>query len=154
MTYRISRREVDQNFIAVITFAILSDSEFSTTKWLIYVPRLCGILRTMNQTNGTSDLDRHKVICLFIRVSISRESCAKADFRLSETTLEHVARYRHILHARSTSFSVFVRLAAESGVRSNANRFRSFNYHRISGEDFPRESNVWARPWTIACLYN
>lgn len=35
----------------------------------------------MNQANGTGDLDCRGVICLFMRVSISRGSCAKADFR-------------------------------------------------------------------------
>lgn len=65
-------------------FTILSNSElvqFSALKWLIYVPRPRRILWIMNQTNGTGDLDCRGVICLFMRVSISRESCAKADFR-------------------------------------------------------------------------
>jgi len=42
--------------------------------------RSCKVLGIMNQTNGTGDLNCRGVICLFMRVSIARASCAKADF--------------------------------------------------------------------------
>lgn len=108
--------EVNRNFISAIALAVLSDSEhfvhFSIPKWLIYVPRSREVLRIMNQTNGTGDLDRRGVICLFMRVSIARGSCAKADFRTiilgpRSSTLRVIGIY----------YTLEVRLPASSFVR-------------------------------------
>jgi len=43
----------------------LSTANARGPKCLIYVPRLREALRTMNQTNGTGDLDARDAVCLF-----------------------------------------------------------------------------------------
>lgn len=126
-----------------------SDSElghFSAPKWLIYVPRSREVLRIVNQTNGTGDLDCRGVICLFMRVSIARGSCVKADFRAIILgprlgTLRVIGIY----------YTLEVRLAASSFVREQEvpllpERCKPIpivpTIIEFPGEGFPRESEV------------
>lgn len=101
----------------------------------------------MNQTNGTSDLDCREVIYLFKRVSISRGSCAKADFRaiilgLRLGTLRVIGIY-YTLEVRLPSSSLFVR---EQEVPLLPERRKPIPIVRLSsnslGEGSPREFEV------------
>jgi len=77
-------------------------------KWLIYVPRSHEVLRIMNQT------ERNRwfrlpwsylfIYARFYHTRILRESRFPCDYL--GAALRHIARYRHILHARSTSSRV------------------------------------------------
>lgn len=115
-------------------------------KWLIYVPRSHEVLRIMNQT------ERNRwfrlpwsylfIYARFYHTRILRESRFPCDYL--GAALRHIARYRHILHARSTSSRVFARPGTGSAVTLRAAQADSDRPAIIEfpGEDFPRESEV------------
>lgn len=128
-----------RNFISAIAFVYpheLSEfaAHFSVPKWLIYILRSHRVLRTMNQTNGTGDLDCQGVICLFMCVSISRESRFPRDYLVPRSgTLRVIGIYYTL---QSASYRVFVRLVFWKCRYSS--RFRSSSLSKIPKEDFTK----------------
>lgn len=123
---------------------------FLSSKWLIYVPRSHEVSsnRESNERNRRFRLPRsYLFIYLFMRVSIARGSCAKADFRAiilgpRLSTLRVIGIY-YTLEVRLPASSSFVR---EQEVPLLPERRKPIPIVRLSsnspGEDSPREFEV------------
>jgi len=106
--------------------------------------------------NGTGDLDCRRVICLFMRVSIARGILRESRFPRDYlgAALRHIARYRHILHARGTSSRVFARPGTGSAVtpRAAQARFWSSGHHRIPRRRLSQRERERERVRSERCL--
>jgi len=127
----------NRNFISAITQAV---HEFYA-RAVIYALVQSTWNHESNERNRWFRLDAESFVYLCAFLSHAHLARKPISTRLSwDRARDYVARYWHTLHARSTSFRIFVRPATGSAVTPRMAQADRLAIVEFPGENFPRES--------------